>query len=133
MIYVLKLAKVPPQLVSSIEHLLRQWCTVVHLDGENESITTDIIQFLRGIFQGLLFILTVNPLSFLLRNLKAYQYGTEKNSNVTRNFFVDDLKLYANNINIKKRLLDLITTFSKDTGMTFGETNVHTNKLKREN
>ena len=113
-------------------------CTIVHLNEENGSITTDIKQFLKGIFQGdslfvLLFILTVNPLSFLLRNLKAYQYGTEKNSNVTHNFFVDDLKLYANNINTKKRLLDLITTFSKDTGMTFGETNVHTNKLKREN
>ena len=126
LIYALKLAKVPPQLVSSIEHLLTQWCTVVHLDGENESITTDIIHFLKGIFQGdslsvILFILTVNPLSFLLRNLKGYQYGTEKNSNVTHNFFVDDLKLYANNISTTKKLLDLITTFSKDTGMTFGE------------
>ena len=81
---------------------------------------------MKGIFQGdslsvILFILTVNPLSFLLRNLKGYQYGTEKNSNVTHNFFVDDLKLYANNISTTKKLLDLITTFSKDTGMTFGE------------
>ena len=81
--YVLNLAEVPPQLVSSIEHLLTQWCTIVHLEGENESITTDIIQFLKGIFLGnslsvLLFTLTVNPLSFLLHNLKGYQYGTER-------------------------------------------------------
>ena len=77
LIYALKLAKVPSHLVSSIEHLLTQWCTVVRLDGENESISTDIIHFLKGIFQGgslsVLFILTVNPLSFLLRNLKGYQ------------------------------------------------------------
>ena len=71
----------------------------------------------------LLFVLTVNPLSFVLRNLKRYQYGTKKNSNVTHNFFVDDLKLYANNINTTKKLLDLITTFFKDTAMTFGEDN----------
>ena len=69
LIYALMLAKVPPQLVSSIEHLLTQCCTVVHLGGENESINTDIIQFLKGIFQGdslsfLLFILTVNPYRF---------------------------------------------------------------------
>ena len=126
LIYALKLAKVPPQLVSSIKHLLTQWCTVVHLDGENESITTDIIHFLKGIFQGdslsvLLFILTVNRLSFLLRNLKGYHYGTEKSSSVTHNVFVDDLKLYANNINTTKKLLDLITTFSKYTGMTYFE------------
>ena len=126
LIYALKLAKVPPQLVSSIEHLITQWCTVVHLGGENDSITTDIIQFMKGIFQGdslsvLLFILTANPLSFLFRNLKGYQYGTKRNSNVTHNFFVDDLKLYANNINTTRKLLDLVTIFSKDTGMTFGE------------
>ena len=126
LIYALKLAKVPPHLVSSIEHLLTQWCTVVHLDGENDSITSDIIQFMKGIFQGdslsvLLFILTVNPLSFLLSNLKGHQYGTKRNSNVTHNFFVDDLKLYGNNINTTKKLLDLVTIFSKDTGMTFGE------------
>ena len=52
LIYALKLANVPPQLVSSIEHLLRQWCTVVYFDGEDESVTTDIIHFLKGIFQG---------------------------------------------------------------------------------
>ena len=82
---------------------------------------------MKGIFQGdsmsvLLFVLTVNPLSFVLCNLKRYQYGTKKNSNVTHNFFVDDLKLYANN-NTTKKLLDLITTFFKDTAMTFGEDN----------
>ena len=81
---------------------------------------------MKGIFQGdslsvILFILTVNPLPFLLRNLKCYQYGTEKNSNVTHNFFVDELKLYAKNISTTKKLLDLITTFPKDTSMTFGE------------
>ena len=51
LIYALKLAKAPPQLVSSIEHLLAQWCTVFHLGGENESITIDIIHSLKGIFQ----------------------------------------------------------------------------------
>ena len=66
-------------------------------------------------------MLTVNPLPFLLLNLKGYQYETENNSNVTRNFFADDIKLYGNNISTTKKLLDLITTFSKDTGMTFSE------------
>ena len=62
LIYALKLAKVPPQLASSIEQLLTQWSTVVHIDGENESITTDIIHFLKDIFQGdsLLYIVYIN-------------------------------------------------------------------------
>ena len=49
------------------------------------------------------FILTVNPLSFVLRNLKGYSYGANRNSNITHNFFVDDLKSYASNINILQK------------------------------
>ena len=45
----------------------------------------------------------------------------QKNNTITHNVFVDDLKLYANNINSMKMLLDVITKFPKDTGMTFGE------------
>ena len=37
-------------------------------------------------------------------------------------FFVDDLKLLARSLTKAKRLLDIITTFSKDIGMTFGQT-----------
>ena len=66
-------------------------------------------------------MLTVNPLSFMLKNLKGYSYRTDRNSNITHSFFVDDLKLCASNINILKKQLDLVTTFSKDIGMTFGE------------
>ena len=40
---------------------------------------------------------------------------------ILHNFFIDDLKLYASNINILKKQLDLAPTFSQDTGMTFGE------------
>ena len=45
----------------------------------------------------------------------------DRNSNISHNFFVDDLKLYTSYIKILKKQLDLVTTFSKDTGMTFGE------------
>ena len=93
--------------------------------GKNETITSDATKFLKGIFQRdslsvLLFILTVNPLPFMLRNIKGYSYGIERTNDITHNFFVDDLKLYASNINIKKQS-DLVTAFTKDTGMTFEE------------
>ena len=40
---------------------------------------------------------------------------------MTHLFFVNDLKLFAPKINSMKLLLDLITQFSKDIGMTYGE------------
>ena len=45
----------------------------------------------------------------------------DRNSNIVHKFFIDDLKLYASNINILKKQLDFVTTFSKDTRITFGE------------
>ena len=81
---------------------------------------------MKGIFQGgslsvLLFILLVNPLSFLLHKLQGYACGKHKNYNITHNFFADGLKLYASSINTAKKQLDLVTEFSKDTGMIFAD------------
>ena len=36
-------------------------------------------------------------------------------------FFFDDFRLYASSTNTAKKQLDLLTAFSKDTGMTFGD------------
>ena len=64
--------------------------------------------------------LLVNPASFLLEKVEGYKIKrTSKQINHT--FFVDDLKLFAESMNIVKLLLDIITTYSRDTGMKFGE------------
>ena len=89
---------------------------------------SDLIRYLRGIFQGdslsvLLFILAVNPLSFLLNKLKGYKMGSSsnRNTNIIHSFFVDALKLYASNLQEATNLLDLFTTFSNHIGMKFGD------------
>ena len=82
------------------------------------SFTSNLIEYKNGIFQGdglsvLLFISSTNPLSFILNILKGYLIGKENS---------DDLKkLFAPNMNSMKLLLDLVTQFSKDIGMKFGE------------
>ena len=106
----LHLAKLPEDLIRATENLTSQWCTVLQLKGEEEVIESDIIYFSKGIFQGdslsvLLFILSVNPLSFLLHKLKGYACGKHKNYNVTHNVFVDDIKLYASSIKTAKKQL----------------------------
>ena len=58
----------------------------------------EAISFLKEIFQGdslsiILFIFSVNTLSHLLKQLKGYAAGNEKNINIAHSFFVDDLKL----------------------------------------
>ena len=114
-----QLAKVRKNLVESIKRLTKQLATILNLRGEDQSVTSDEIHYAKGIFHGgslsvLSFILSVNPLSFMLGQLKGYSIGDDRKSKVTHNFFVDDLKLFANTeIDIKK-LLDLVTTFSRE-------------------
>ena len=89
---------------------------------------SDLIRYLRGIFQGdslsvLLFILAVNPLSFLLNKLKGYKMGSSSNrkTNITHLFFLDNLKLYASNLQQATKVLDLVTTISNYIRMKFGD------------
>ena len=123
----LKLAKVHPVLVGAIEMLTRNWSTKLQLQSENELMESEYIKYLRGIFQGdslslLLFILTVNPMSFLLNIIEGYTLGKpgDRNLNITHLFFVDDLKLFSSSVEKAKIQLDIVTTFSNDIGMSFG-------------
>ena len=113
-------------MISAIEKLSKHWTTIASLHGTNETIITEIIKYLNGIFQGdtlsvLLFVSCLNPLSLLLQKLKGYSYGKSRNHTLTHNFFVDDLKLYASSISILKKQLDLVTKISKDIGMKFDQ------------
>ena len=124
----LKLAKVPPFVISAIETLMQKWSTNLHLTSHEGDIQSNTIHYLRGIFQGdslsvLLFILSVNQLSFLLKKLQGYHIGPSGKGDTTTNhlFFVDDLKPIAVNLNLLKQQLDLVTQFSSNIGMIFGE------------
>ena len=60
---------------------------------------------------------------FLLKKLKEHQLGLSGKRDTTINhlFFADDLKLIVVNLNLLKQQLDLVTQFSSDIGMVFGE------------
>ena len=126
MIKVLKIAKVP----NAIEQLSHQWETIIYINGHHDIVTeiiTEIIKYFGGIFQGnntsvLLFILSVNPLSIFLNKLKEYSLGTGNNRiSVTHDFFIDDLKLYGTTLDIIRNQSDLVTTFTAEIEMKFGE------------
>ena len=93
MILSLRLAKIPEKLVTAIVTLTKQWATILQLQGDQSPITSDVINFSNGIFQGdsnsvLLFILSLNPLSYMLSKLKGYNYGNNLRKTITHNFFL---------------------------------------------
>ena len=118
-------ARGPKNQFESIKRLTKQWATILNLSREDQGLTSDETHYANSIFQGdslsvLLFIFSVNPLSFMLRQLKGYFFDEDPKSKVTQNFFVHDLKLFASNEIEIKKLLDLVTTFSRDICMGFG-------------
>ena len=99
----------------------------MYLYGESSDVETDFINYLRGILQGdtlslILFVLSVNQLSHLLQQHESYKAGKViRVKNISHLFFVDDLKLYAINIEKMKQMLEAVTQFSNEVGMNFGE------------
>ena len=81
----------------------------------------------------IIFILCLNPLSFLLKKLPGYKPGPPdgRNSEISHLFFVDDLKTYATDIMGAKAQLDLITTFTEDVGMELGNDKCAYNYIER--
>ena len=57
----------------------------------------------------------------MLRKEKSYLLVKWKIAKYTHNFFFDDLKLFATNRATLIKQLDIVTTFSEDIGVKFGE------------
>ena len=121
------LTKVSQDIFNLIEKLTKIWSTQIYLNSKSDSIITDVIKYMCGVIQGdtssvLLLILSLNPLSFLLKDAPRYKLERDQDpfTNVNHLFFIDDLKLFATTINNLKLLHFIVSKFSKDTGMSFG-------------
>ena len=124
----LRLAKVPEALVESIETLMKSWVVELNLPTKEGNIQIGEILYRKGLLQGdylsvILFILSLNPVSYLLNQADGYKMGDseKRDKNLTHLLFVDDMKLYADSRAKALYLLDIVTTFSRDIGMAFGE------------
>ena len=79
----LKLVKIPEEIIEVIKMLMCKWRTKRHLYRETDLIKTSEVEYYKGILQGdmlslMLFILSINPLSFILHKEEGYKLGKEK-------------------------------------------------------
>ena len=82
------------------------------------------VEIKRGIFQGdslspLVFVLTLIPLSLILRQAKAAYKFSESKEKINHLLFMDDLKLYSRSEKGLDSLVQTVCVFSEDIGMKF--------------
>ena len=114
----LQLAKIPDIIIEAIRMIMTKWRSKLHLYGESNTIESLFIDYMRGILQGdllslILFVLSVNSLSYILSKEKGYTLNLT-NRGISHLFFVDDLKLYGSTWIKMMKLLDIVTQFTKD-------------------
>ncbi len=100
---------------------MKQWKLSLMSNGEE----LGDVDIKRGIFQGdslspLLFVLSMIPLSLLLRKVNVcYEWG-KKEYKLNHLLFMDDLKLFSKNEEQIESLIQTTHIFSTDIGMGFG-------------
>ena len=117
----LNLFEVAENIKSLLVNSMEKWKLML-CSGNSELVEVEIKQ---GIFQGdslspLVFVLSMIPLSLILKKEKAACKFSESKEKINHLLFMDDLKLYSRS---EKRLDSLVQTvciFREDIGMEFG-------------
>ena len=79
-IHTLRLAKIPENIVNAVKAIISKWSTQLNLPTENSNIDAGEIRYNKGVLQGdflsvVLFILSLNPGSFLINKTTGYKIG----------------------------------------------------------
>jgi len=98
-----------------------QWKLSLTANGEKNGD----VDIKRGIFQGdslspLVFVLSMIPLSLVLRKANVCSEWEKKEYKLNPLLFMDDLKVYGTNEEQIESLVNTIHIFSTDIGMEFG-------------
>ena len=100
---VLQASRFPEHIVRAIRNITRQWSTKLEVKVGGRTISSESIQFTRGILQGdalspFIFCLCTSPISHLIDQLECgYQPGRPENrlEPISHSYYLDDLKLYC--------------------------------------
>ena len=117
----MKMFGIAEDLRTFLQKSMQQWRLSLTANGED----LGEVNVKRGIFQEdslspLLFVLSMVPLSLVLKKVSAcYKWG-KKEYKLNNLLFMDELKLYAKNGEQANTLVRTVCVFSNDIGMEFG-------------
>ena len=115
--------KICPVIIGFLKWVMPMWSTKLVLRHENGILEVKNIRICRGIFQGdslspLLFVLAINPVSYLLdKGNFGYKIDDVRFNHV---LYMDDLKTFAGNSKEASSMAKVVYDFSTSIGMKFG-------------
>ena len=100
---------------------MKNWETELTAGGES----LGKVRIKRGIFQGdslspLLFVISLIPMSFILRKVKAGYEVRKAGPTINHLLYMDDLKLFGKTEKQLDSLMNTVRIFSEDIRMEFG-------------
>ena len=115
--------KISSVIIKFIKHAMSMWNIKLILNHDNGTLEVPNIKIKRGIFQGdtlspLLFIIAINPLSYLLNKSKCgYKINDVVFSHV---LYMDDIKTFSGSSKGGKEMIMIMYNFTTSIGMSFG-------------
>ena len=128
----MELFGIPENVKNFLEKNMEQW--KLSLTSNGESIGE--VDGKKGIFQGdslspMLFVLSMVPLSLILRNLNASYECGKKEYKLNHLLFMDDLKVFSESEEQIDTLVRTVHAFSTDIEMEFGMKKCEVLTMKR--
>ena len=117
----MEIYKVNTTIKEFLEREMRNWKTELTSNGE----MLGDVRIRRGIFQGdalspLLFVMAMIPISSTLNRMKKGYLMEKEQPLISHLMYMDDIKLYAKNVEGMKSMANTLKTISEDIGMEFG-------------
>ena len=123
-IEILKIHKVDPITTKFIRKTIENCRALLYLNHQNCQIKTDFFSVWLASFRdspsGLLFILSLLPLSWLLSTSNLGYRINHQYDIISHLFFMEDLKLFPVNDNQLASIIKIVNKFSDDIRMSFG-------------
>ena len=117
----MEMFEIAENLRTFLQKSMQQWRLPLTVNGED----LGEVNVKRGMFQGaslspLLFLLSMVPLSLILKNVNACYKWRKKEYNLNHLLFMDDSELYAKSEEQRNTLVRTVYVFSTGIGMEFG-------------
>lgn len=123
LIFIINSLKLSGKLTKILIKIIKNWATKLCIRDKNKTVMSSKYKLGKGLLQGdslspILFNIAISPLSFELNKLEVLKIkNTKVKDNYNHQIFMDDIKIYANNPDNLRQLMNKVFEVTKSLGL----------------